>query len=85
MGGMGLVVFSTFNQTLLQLHVEDDYRGRVLSLYAMAQGLNALGALMMGFVASQFLGTAHAIAAFCVVALVLAAASGVASKEIRSV
>lgn len=84
MGGMGLVVFSTFNQTLLQLHVEDDYRGRVLSLYTMAQGLNPLGALMMGFVASEFLGTAHAIAAFCVVALVLAAVSGVASKEIRS-
>ena len=84
MGGMGLVVFSTFNQTLLQLHVEDDYRGRVLSLYTMAQGLNPIGALMMGFVASEFLGTPHAIAAFCVVALVLAAASGVASKEIRS-
>ncbi|MCJ7811647.1 MAG: MFS transporter [Dehalococcoidia bacterium] len=84
MGGMGLVVFSTFNQTLLQLHVEDDYRGRVLSLYTMAQGLNPLGALAMGFVASQFLGTAHAIAAFCIVALVLAAASGIASKEIRS-
>jgi MFS family permease len=84
MGGMGLVVFSTFNQTLLQLHVEDDYRGRVLSLYTMSQGLNPLGALVMGFVASEFLGTAHAITAFCVVAMVLAAASGVASKEIRS-
>jgi MFS family permease len=84
MGGMGLVVFSTFNQTLLQLHVEDDYRGRVLSLYTMSQGLNPLGALAMGFVASQFLGTAHAITAFCIVALVLAAASGVASKEVRS-
>jgi MFS family permease len=84
MGGMGLVVFSTFNQTLVQLHVEDDYRGRVLSLYTMSQGLNPLGALVMGFVASEFLGTAHAIAAFCIVALVLAAASGVASKEIRS-
>jgi MFS family permease len=84
MGGMGLVVFSTFNQTLLQLHVEDDYRGRVLSLYTMSQGLNPLGALVMGFVASEFLGTAHAIAAFCVVAMVLAAASGVASKEVRS-
>jgi MFS family permease len=84
MGGMGLVVFSTFNQTLLQLNVEDDYRGRVLSLYTMSQGLNPLGALVMGFVASEFLGTPHAIAAFCVVALILAAASGVASKEIRS-
>jgi len=84
MGGMGLVVFSTFNQTLLQLHVEDDYRGRVLSLYTMSQGLNPLGALVMGFMASEFLGTPHAIAAFCILALVLAAASGLASREIRS-
>jgi MFS family permease len=84
MGGMGLVIFSTFNQTLLQLHVEDDYRGRVLSLYTMSQGLNPLGALVMGFVASEFLGTPHAIAAFCILAMVLAAASGLASREIRS-
>jgi MFS family permease len=84
MGGTGLVVFSTFNQTLLQLHVEDEYRGRVLSLYTMCQGLNPFGSLVMGFVASQFLGTPHTIAAFCLLALLLAAASGVASREIRS-
>jgi MFS family permease len=84
MGGMGLVVFSTFNQTLLQLHVEDEYRGRVLSLYTMSMGLNPFGSLVMGFIASQFLGTPHAIAAFCVLALVLTAVSGIASKEIRN-
>ena len=84
MGGTGLVVFSTFNQTLLQLHVEDNYRGRVLSLYTMSQGLNPFGSLAMGFVASQFLGTPHTIAAFCLLALLLAAVSGVASREIRS-
>ncbi len=84
MGGMGLVVFSTFNQTLLQLHVHDEYRGRVLSLYTMSMGLNPFGSLVMGFVASQFLGTPHAIAAFCVLALLLTAVSGIASKEIRS-
>ncbi len=83
-GGLGLVVFSTFNQTLLQLHCDDEYRGRVLSLYTMSQGLNPLGSLVMGFVASRFLGTPHAIAAFCVVALVLALFSGVGAKEIRS-
>jgi MFS family permease len=84
MGGMGFVIFTTFNQTLLQLNVEDEYRGRVLSLYTMAQGLNPFGSLAMGFMASQFLGTPHAIAAFCLLALVLAALTGAASKEIRS-
>lgn len=83
-GGTGFVVFSTFNQTLLQLKVEDDYRGRVLSLYTMSQGLNPFGSLAMGLVASRLLGTPGAIAAFCVVALILAAMTGVASKEIRS-
>ena len=84
MGGMGFVIFTTFNQTLLQLNVEDEYRGRVLSLYTMSQGLNPFGSLAMGFMASQFLGTPHAIAAFCLLALVLAALTGAASKEIRS-
>ncbi len=83
-GGMGFVVFTTFNQTLLQLKVEDEYRGRVLSLYTMSQGLNPFGSLAMGFVASQFLGTPHAIAAFCLLALVLAVFAGVASKDIRN-
>lgn len=83
-GGTGFIVFSTFNQTLLQLNVEDEYRGRVLSLFTMSQGLNPFGSLAMGFVASQFLGPPGAIAAFCLVALALAALSGATSREIRA-
>ena len=83
MGGLGFVVFSTFNQTLLQTHVEDEYRGRVLALYFMAQGLSPFGALAMGFVASEFLGTPHTIALFCGTAMVLALLGGLGSKEIR--
>jgi len=82
--GLGLVVFSTFNQTLLQLNVENEFRGRVLSLYTMAQGLNPFGGLLMGFIAEQYLGAPHAIALFCSVALVLALAGGVASRDIRN-
>jgi len=81
--GLGLVVFTTFNQTLLQTHVEDEYRGRVLALYSLAQGLSPFGSLAMGFVASEFLGTPHTIAVFCVIAMVLALFSGLGSKEIR--
>ena len=82
--GLGLVVFSTFNQTLLQLNVENEFRGRVLSLYTMAQGLNPFGGLLMGFIAEQYLGAPHAIALFCSVALVLALIGGVASKDVRN-
>jgi MFS family permease len=81
--GLGLVVFTTFNQTLLQMHVEDEYRGRVLALYSLAQGLSPFGSLAMGFVASEFLGTPHTISAFCIAAMVLALLSGLGSKEIR--
>ena len=81
--GLGLVVFTTFNQTLLQTHVEDEYRGRVLALYSLAQGVSPFGSLAMGFVASEFLGTPHTIAVFCVAAMVLALLSGLGSKEIR--
>jgi MFS family permease len=81
--GLGLVIFSTFNQTLLQLRVDSEYRGRVLSLYTMCQGLNPFGSLVLGFVAQEYVGAPHGIAIFCVIALVLAFASGVASREIR--
>jgi hypothetical protein len=68
---------------LLQTHVEDEFRGRVLALYSLAQGLSPFGSLAMGFVASEFLGTPHTISAFCVAAMVLALLSGLGSKEIR--
>ena len=83
MGGIGLIVFLTFNQTLVHLHVEDEYRGRVLALYSMSQGLNPFGALAMGVVADKFLGTPHTIAVFVIVALALAVFSGLISKEVR--
>ncbi len=84
LGGLGLVVFSTFNQTLLQLNLENEYRGRVLSLYTMVQGLNPFGSLLLGYVAEQWLGAPHAIALFCSVAIVLAFVGGLASKDVRS-
>jgi MFS family permease len=77
--GHGLVVFTTFNQTLLQTHVEDEYRGRVLALYSLAQGVSPFGSLAM-----EFLGTPHTISAFCVAAMVLALFSGLGSKDIRN-
>jgi MFS family permease len=83
-GGIGFLVFTAFNQTLVQLHVEDEYRGRVLSFYTMASGLNPFGALAMGFVADHYLGTPHTIAVFTVAALILALFSGLASKDLRS-
>jgi predicted MFS family arabinose efflux permease len=83
-GGFGFIAFSAFNQMLLQLHVADEYRGRVLALYTMSQGLNPFGSLAMGAVAERYLGTPHAIAAFIIAALVLALFSGLLSRDVRS-
>ncbi len=83
-GGIGFLAFTAFNQTLLQLHVDDDYRGRVLSLFTMSQGLNPFGSLAMGYVAQNYLGTAHTIALFVLIALVLSSFSGLLSSDVRA-
>ena len=83
MGGMNLVVFNTFNQSLLQLHLEDEYRGRVLALFTMVQGLNPFGALFMGTLA-QVTSTPTAIATFCIIAIICAFFAGAGSKQMRS-
>ena len=83
-GGIGFLAFTAYNQTLVQLHVEDDYRGRVLSLYTMSQGLNPFGALAMGYVAQNYLGVPHTIAVFVLAALVLSLFSGLLSSDVRA-
>jgi MFS family permease len=83
LGGMNLIVFNTFNQTLLQLHVDDGYRSRVLSLFTMVQGLNPFGSLMMGSLA-EAIGTPHAIASMSAAAVVVAFFAGVGSRRVRS-
>ena len=48
-------IVGTSSQALAQLQVDDEYRGRVLSLWTMlAMGAPAVGALSMGVLADQF-------------------------------
>jgi len=60
---LGLVnaTYGTFNDTLVQTLVDDNYRGRVLSVYSMLWGLTPIGGLLAGFLA-QFLGVQTALA-----------------------
>mgnify|MGYP001555370930 CR=1 FL=1 len=56
-GAISLIttIAGTTNQALAQLMVDDDYRGRVLSLWTMiAMGAPAGGALLMGWLADIF-------------------------------
>lgn len=51
--GFAYAFSSTMNDTLIQLHVDDAYRGRVMSLYSTFWGFSPAGALLAGFLASQ--------------------------------
>jgi MFS family permease len=51
LNGMGAVLVMAGNNTLLQAHVDDDKRGRVMGLFVMCQGTFPLGSLAAGAIA----------------------------------
>lgn len=59
--------FLALNQTEVQLSVEDDVRGRVLSIYLLTWGMLPIGQLLVGGLASE-LGTPTAMVVSCVLA-----------------
>ncbi len=55
LAGFGLILYVASTNTLIQLTVEDRYRGRVMSLYTLFfVGTAPFGALLAGFVAQHF-------------------------------
>jgi len=80
--GIGWSLFVTLNQTLLQLRLDDAFRGRGMAFFNMAGGLTPFGNLGMGVAAEQF-GAPHSVASFAVVGLALAAFTGIASRKMR--
>jgi MFS family permease len=80
--GVGWSMMVTLNQTLLQMNVADEYRGRVLSLYTMASGATPFGNLGMGATASVF-SVQAAVASFALTACALAAVLGIGSADVR--
>lgn len=48
------IICMTTNMTLLQLTVPDEFRGRVIGIYMLDQGLVPLGSLLIGALASAF-------------------------------
>jgi len=60
--------FLALNQTEVQLSVEDEVRGRVLSIYLLTWGMLPIGQLLVGGMASE-LGTPTAMVVSCMLAL----------------
>lgn len=61
--------FLAINQTSLHLHVDDDVRGRVMSIYLLTWGALPLGQLGVGALANM-LGTPSALALSCILAII---------------
>ncbi|MBI3744245.1 MAG: MFS transporter [Chloroflexi bacterium] len=56
MAGLGFTgaITLTMNNTLLQTIVDDEYRGRVMSLYFISFGIQPIGALVAGRIAESW-------------------------------
>lgn len=61
LAGFFISSYMTQNQTILQLIVPSEFRGRVLGIYMLDRGLMPLGSLLAGFLA-HFLGAPLAVA-----------------------
>ncbi len=54
LAGVANSIYNTYNQTLLQLNVSNEYRGRVLSLYLTLSAITPMGSLAMGLMIDRF-------------------------------
>ena len=76
---MGLIVFigitqtgrMTLGNTLIQYYVDDEYRGRVMSVYMMEFGLTSFGTFAAGVMA-EGIGVQWAVGGFAAVLVVMA-------------
>ncbi len=80
--GIGWSMMITLNQTLLQTHVEDAYRGRVLALYTMANGLMPFGTLALGTSAAHF-GVQASVFTFALMGMTATVILGLGSRRVR--
>jgi len=81
------VVLGTMNTTVVQTLVDEEYRGRVMSINQLTWGASALGGLLMGYLAQRFdaplamtLGGSIAILATLIVGQRLIRSFGIGSK-----
>jgi MFS family permease len=82
--GFGMMLQMASSNTFLQTVVDDDKRGRILSLYTMAYiGTAPLGSLLMGWIAEQ-LGAPAALAIGGASCLLCAAAFGRKLPDFRA-
>jgi predicted MFS family arabinose efflux permease len=82
--GVANSTYLMLNQVMIQLVVDDEFRGRVLSLYVMVSGLTPFSALLMGALIDAF-GAQVTVACFTGLAAAIVLAIGVTSKRLREI
>ncbi len=80
--GLGQAGRMTLSSTLLQSYTEDEYRGRVMSIYMMEFGLTSLSVFVAGIVADAF-GIQWAIGGMAILLTVLSVGVLVMSPKLR--
>ena len=80
--GMGTSLWMALNNTLLQIAVSNEYRGRVMSLYFLTFGFTSFGGLLGGAVA-QRIGVGYALAIMGGLLTVMAIAVALGSPRLR--
>jgi MFS family permease len=82
--GASQMVYLTTNQTILQLTVPDELRGRVMGIYMLSQGMMPVGGLLGGALAEA---TSAPTTVFALGSMVCVIAVGfmIWAKELRSV
>ncbi len=84
-GGFGMSGFGTMQSIIVVSSTRPEMRGRVLGVLAVAIGSGPIGALHVGWLATQ-IGTDTAVLAIAVVGFVLTAATVLASRKyLRSI
>ena len=82
--GIANSIYLMFNQVMLQLTVDDEYRGRVLSLYVMVSGITPFSALLMGGLIGVF-GAQVTVAVFVGIAATIVLFIGIFSRRLREI
>jgi MFS family permease len=82
--GVANSVYLMFNQVMIQLTVDDEYRGRVLSLYVMVGSITPFSALLMGALIDAF-GAQATVACFSGLATAIVLVIGLTSRRLREI
>ncbi|MEK7353278.1 MAG: MFS transporter [Chloroflexota bacterium] len=80
--GIGGTVRMSLTNTLIQYYVEDDYRGRVMSLFMMQFGLSSFGTFVAGLIA-EAVGVQWAVGSFAILLIVLSIVALIVLPQMR--